>query len=504
MDLPQAKNFPVKSFKQRKVGIPKVTSSQSQFQKNTPQPELTNIIPNDNLDYLKQLINEKLFHNDDNSNINDNSINNKTAIKDYSLPPLTSSNDLDIRLYALFSLLINDFIFGWYENSLNLGEKDNFTKELIFIFAHISRNLQERINKSHNDFIRLIITDLPYLLNDHFNNLDEISCLLAREGFRKINEIEQDNILANEWVLRYNDGLTNDGKIVVYRRYVVKSIVCLILPHENTESKISREFLVSLLDGIVLKNIIDSFCDSFVIWDIIGKICQKLNEINSLENKNNNSNYHKSSKKKSMVHSILEFFIIEERYELNGEDLLTFSDFIPLFNLINFLTLLNIRFPILATLTKVILQVMLNINFLKKFMNNAINRIISQNLLTQKNAEKLVDLLRHLMFIDDNKFGMKSRYIPQNNDELQILYDENLGHIKNFLSSGSKVSNIFISKADSVNENIVEEKAKYIMNVFKNRQINQTLIRKMIDLLLSKLFPELQTEDIVNEYKIHQ
>lgn len=496
MDIPQTKGVPIKSFKQRKVGIPKASSSQLQSQNNTPEPELTNIIPNDNIDYLQQLINEKLF----NKNGNINNINNRTVIKDYSLPPLTSSNDLDIRLYALFSLLINDFIFGWYENSLNLDEKDQFTKELIFIFAHISRNLQERINKSHNEFIKLLITDLPYLLNDHLNNLNEISCLLARDGFRKINEIEQDNILINEWLLRYSDGLTNDEKIIIYRRYVVKSIVCLILPHENTESNISREFLVSLLDGVVLKNIIDSFCDSFVIWDIIGKICQNLNNSNN----NNNNKYDKISRKKSIIHSLFKFFIVEETYEINTDDLLTFSDFIPLFNLINFLTLFNIRFPLLTALIQVILQIMLNINFLKKIINNAINRIISQHLLTQKNLEKLVDSLRHLMFINDNKFGMKPRYIPQNNEELQIVYDENLNHLKTFLSKRSKISTIFISKNDSFNENIVEEKAKYIMSVFKNRQVNQTLIRKMIDLLLSKIFPELQTQDIVSQYKIHQ
>ncbi|KAG0688240.1 hypothetical protein C6P40_001217 [Pichia californica] len=493
IDIPNPRTFPLKSIKQRKLGIIKQSSSQSQQQLQqssqiTKTTSTTKSIPTDNLEYLQNLTNRILFDIGKGNKL-------KKLDKEQSLPPLTSSNNLDIKLYALFSLLLNNFVYGWYRDSLNLGNKNEFTKELIFIFAHICRNLQERINNSKDELIKLLVIDLPYLLTEHVESIDDVWCLLAKDGAIISNEIHQDDYFINEWMARYSDGLNNDENYLTYRRFVIKSIVCLILPHENINSNISREFVTSLLDGIVLKNIIESFCDSFVFWEIIGKISTKLITLKKEKTR--------SIIKKSKIHIILEFFIIEDKYQVKPDDMLDFSNFIPLISFINLLSMFDLRFPILMSIIQVIFQVMLKIDLIKRFINNTIKRFVFENILNENNLEAIVDLLRHMMFPDDDKFEMKARYIPQNDEELQALYEENLKYFQNFLSSNSKFSKLFISDEDENNKNIIKEKAKYVFSVFKNKRINQVLVRKIIDLLLVKIFPELQIQDAIGTYIIH-
>lgn len=486
---------PLKStIKQRKLGLSKQLS-QSQIPQLQPNVNIQkNKTPNDDIKYLEQLAQHLLFNFK-------TAKKNKRVKSEHRLPPLTSSNNIDVKLYALFSLLLHNFVFGWYTNSLDLGSREEFTNELIFIFAHLCRNFQERINNSTDDFVKLLIMDLPYLFTEHFENLEEVSCILIKDRGLETNGIFSDDEYVEEWMQRFSNGLTDDDKLVTYRRLLVKSIVCLILPHENVESNISREFVTSLLDGVVLKNVIESFCDSFVIWDIIGKVSVKLHSTAKATKKPKSDD--KLVRKKSTIHRILEAFIIEEKYEMKPENMLNFSEFIPLFSFINLITNFDLRFPLLITFFQIFFQLILSLNFLARFINNSIKRLIYGHVVNLTTVESIIDSLRHMMFPEDEKFEMKPRYVPQTAEELQSVYDENLKKLKAFLSSNSTISKVFISNGNAVNENFVDSKARYIMGCFKDRQINKILIQKIIDLLLSKMFPELQTQDNTNMYRIH-
>lgn len=482
-----------KSIKQRKLGLLKQ-------QQQTPQQQSVQLsfnsakkgTFNDDIKYLQQLTQELLFET--------TKASETKRLAERSLPPLTSSNDLDVRLYALFALLLHNFVYDWYTKSLKLGSRDEFTKELVFLFAHISRNFQERINSADDEFVRLIVTDIPYLLKKHFESIQDVECMLARDGYEDTDGISCNEVFVNEWMIRFSDGLVDDEKTATYRRLLVKSVVCLILPHENTESSISREFVTSLLDGIVLKNVIESLCDSFAIWDIIGKICIDM----SLQPKTNTKNPVSTVRRKSTAHRILEFFIIDEKFEIKTEKLLDFADFIPLLRFVNFLTLFDLRFPILLTFLQAIFQLMLKVSYLKRFISNSIKRVICEKALKCTNAEKLVDFLRHMMFPEDGRCQMKSRYIPQNEEELKAVYDFNFAELVKFLSNDSKLSRMLLSRSEAHNPTLVEAKAKCTMHMFKHRQINQVLIQKLIDLTIARIFPELQIQDTVSMFKIHQ
>lgn len=81
---------------------------------------------------------------------------------DELLPPLTSSNDIDLQLYALFAIIIKDFVQSWYSK---ITPDHEFIDEIIHIIAHCTRGLEQRLRKV--DLEALLLDDLPAVLLAH-------------------------------------------------------------------------------------------------------------------------------------------------------------------------------------------------------------------------------------------------------------------------------------------------------------------------------------------------
>jgi hypothetical protein len=449
----------------------------------TTSTETIKLIPNNDLKYLKELTESLLY-----------STNNPSMIsseKKHILPSLTSANELDIRLYALFSLLLHNFVYGWYTESLELNNKDQFAEELVSLFAKICQNIQERINlrNQEDELLKFLIIDLPHILNNHLENIynsileiDDLDVSLKNYDFEQI------------WIAKYSDGLNDDETINSYRRVLVKGLVNILFPYYTTESRISKDFLISLIDGIVFKNIVESFSDSFVIWDMIGKISNKFSNPTT----NIQLEKHKVANKKFMkfkMNKLYDCLIIEEKYQMSQENWFKYSDFSPFFKLLNFITLLNVRFPLVSAFFHVIFQVLFKIPILRKFINGYMKKFIFQNILTTQNLEMIVNLLRNMMFPLDDKFDMKPRYIPQNEQELEEIYVKNFKLLQIWLSSGASSSGIFAHNSNDIIN--IEKKIEFLFLVFKYKSINKILIQRIIDLLLLRIFPELESQTII-------
>ena len=78
------------------------------------------------------------------------------------LPPLTSSNDVDVQLYAIVAIVIKDFVNAWYSR---ITPDRAFVDEVIQIIAHCSRALEQRIREV--DVTELILDELPVLVERH-------------------------------------------------------------------------------------------------------------------------------------------------------------------------------------------------------------------------------------------------------------------------------------------------------------------------------------------------
>ena len=78
------------------------------------------------------------------------------------LPPLSSSNETDLQLYALIAIIIKDFVQAWYAK---ITPDQQFTDEVVQIIAHCTRGIEQRLR--HVDLEVLILDELPSLIDAH-------------------------------------------------------------------------------------------------------------------------------------------------------------------------------------------------------------------------------------------------------------------------------------------------------------------------------------------------
>lgn len=78
------------------------------------------------------------------------------------LPPLTSSNDIDLQLYAIIAVIIKHFVQSWYAQ---ITPDDHFVEQIVQVIAHCSRGLEQRFRAA--DLEILMLVELPAVLNSH-------------------------------------------------------------------------------------------------------------------------------------------------------------------------------------------------------------------------------------------------------------------------------------------------------------------------------------------------
>jgi hypothetical protein len=85
---------------------------------------------------------------------------------DEILPPLTSSNEVDLELYAFIAIIIREFVQTWYSK---ITPDPYFVEEVVRIIAHCTRALEQRFRKV--DLESLLFDELPDLLETHVQGI---------------------------------------------------------------------------------------------------------------------------------------------------------------------------------------------------------------------------------------------------------------------------------------------------------------------------------------------
>jgi hypothetical protein len=86
------------------------------------------------------------------------------------LPPLTSSNAIDLQLYALIAVILDNFVQTWYGRITN---DRHFTTEVVRIIAHCAQGLEERLRRL--DLIEVLFDELPALIIEHIDGKSRTS-----------------------------------------------------------------------------------------------------------------------------------------------------------------------------------------------------------------------------------------------------------------------------------------------------------------------------------------
>ena len=84
---------------------------------------------------------------------------------DELLPPLTSSNEIDLQLYAIIAIVIKDTVHSWYGK---ITPDQSFVEEVIQIVAHCTRAIEGRLRSV--DLEGLLLDELPQLIDSHIRS----------------------------------------------------------------------------------------------------------------------------------------------------------------------------------------------------------------------------------------------------------------------------------------------------------------------------------------------
>jgi len=78
------------------------------------------------------------------------------------LPPLTSSNDIDLQLYAIIAVIVKDLVYSWYGK---ITPDQVFVEEVVRIIAHCTRAIEGRLRRVN--FESLFFDEIPELIENH-------------------------------------------------------------------------------------------------------------------------------------------------------------------------------------------------------------------------------------------------------------------------------------------------------------------------------------------------
>lgn len=103
---------------------------------------------------------------------------------DELLPPLTSSNEVDLQLYAIIAVILKEFVYTWYAK---ITPDHVFVDQVIQTIAHCTRSLEQRLRKV--DLESLLLDEIPQLIDAHLEGMkhslhsDDTSLIVALQPF---------------------------------------------------------------------------------------------------------------------------------------------------------------------------------------------------------------------------------------------------------------------------------------------------------------------------------
>ena len=148
------------------------------------------------------------------------------------LPPLTSSNEVDVQLYAFIAIVIREFVHTWYTK---ITPDHVFLEEVVGIIAHCTRALEQRLRKV--DLESLLFDELPDLLDVHVQGTYMCVGTMSKMLMGFLQHIKHHTIL---YILRLSNqnldrSIILSGRSLHYRRFRMRDINMLCNSRPRTK-----------------------------------------------------------------------------------------------------------------------------------------------------------------------------------------------------------------------------------------------------------------------------
>ncbi|EED20102.1 PXA domain protein [Talaromyces stipitatus ATCC 10500] len=199
------------------------------------------------------------------------------------LPPLTSSNDVDLQLYALIAVIIKEFVYSWYAR---ITPDHVFVDEVLQLIAHCTRALEQRLRRV--DVAQLVLDEVTGLIQAHLT-----AYRIAAQGSDLISlksstpEIYH-NLHAHPALSpvpdvsaasRISEQQENEN---VYRHLLAQGVLAVLLPTEDLENVCLRTLVEDVLSDLILGNQVNGrVCEGWFIWTAISKVITVVKQRNS-------------------------------------------------------------------------------------------------------------------------------------------------------------------------------------------------------------------------------
>ncbi|KAL8983978.1 MAG: hypothetical protein Q9177_004825 [Variospora cf. flavescens] len=157
------------------------------------------------------------------------------------LPPLTSSNNVDLQLYAIIAILVKECIYSWYGK---ITADQMFVEEVVRIVAHCTRGLEGRIRKL--DLESLVLDEIPELVENHIIALSPVP--------DSSRDTEQSRHEAD------------------YRQLMAQGALAVMLPTEDLDNTCLRTLVADVIAETILgRSIGGRVSEGWFIWAVMIK-----------------------------------------------------------------------------------------------------------------------------------------------------------------------------------------------------------------------------------------
>lgn len=213
------------------------------------------------------------------------------------LPSLTSSNEIDLQLYAILAIILKEFVYVWYAK---ITPDHAFVEEVVQIVAHCSRALEQRLRLV--DVECLLFDQIPSLVDDHvvgasllaltvlFCNLQALTISTAyrtahvslqplsfssdaRTVYHALNAHPALSPIPD--VSRPETLVEQGDNERMYRQLLVQGALALLLPTEDLENTCLRTLVEDIIADLILgQGVSSKACEGWFIWETIGKLAE--------------------------------------------------------------------------------------------------------------------------------------------------------------------------------------------------------------------------------------
>lgn len=353
---------------------------------------------------------------------------------------------LEEELHALLALLLNTFIFGSWHANLGLGSRSELEHAINERAAELAGGLFAEVRWSD--------INLVYVIRDSLDIVDKWVNRSLEEPF----------------------ALKDDPNQLINREQALSRILLTRMVERYCHGSLERDFLVGLIDGVGLKSVIDGYSYNYTIWHIMRETLKKSQQTGP---------GHRNVRKDARRHSKTARSSMNRLSAIDNYPPLEYKDVAPMLRLASSLTLIT-QYPILYLLVTLAFQMLISVPIL----NTLLRRLVYSHILrvceqSETVLAKLVHKMTFTMYPNlpqSNKWGLKPRYVPQDDAELVSLRAECVQLLTEKLQTSSSRWKWLVVDGTANGD---AELAERIVALFEDKHHNKTLLWSLLLMLSS-------------------